>query len=116
MRSDFWPSGMQVFFEAGGFLASSSGLMFGAAWQGGGMSMGAASMVTAGTVALSIGGGLALVGVGYFVLKSNWSYETSLVKLKEKMSEKLNGVLKYMIHDTFIRVYDKMVEECERHN
>ena len=49
---------------------------------------GASTVMTigAGYAAFSLGAVMVLVGGAYFAYKSHWDYETSLVKLKEKMS------------------------------
>ena len=72
--------------------------------------------IAAGYAAFSLTAVMVLAGGAFLAYKSHWDYETSLVKLKEKMSQKFNDVIKYMIHTTFMRAYEKMVEECERHN
>ena len=76
----------------------------------------ASASVAGGIACISISAGLVLIAAGYFAYQSNWSYETRIVMLKDKMTKDFCDKMKPMIHYNYMNIYDKMVVECEKHN
>ena len=116
--AELQPDSIQQFF--GGVLGASLGL----ATSGTGIvifestvmaSMGASSLAF-GVACLSISGGLAVIAAGYFAYQSNWDPETRIVMLKEKMTKDFDNSLKPMIIVKYMKIYDNMVTDCEKHN
>ena len=80
-------------------------------------SMGAsAGGLAFGVAALSISAGLVVIAAGYFAYQSNWDYETRIVMLKEKMTKDFDNSLKPQVIVNYMKIYDNMVMDCEKHN
>ena len=119
--AELQPDSIQKFIGAG---VAGAGL--GAAISGTGItifectataSMGAsAGGLAFGVAALSISAGLVVIAAGYFAYQSNWDYETRIVMLKEKMTKDFDNSLKPQVIVNYMKIYDNMVMDCEKHN